>query len=148
MSKRTRDHWDVSLQMRMCLWDEAARPEGTWVTVVGDSMLPTLKPGTRVQLRRKPVRIGHVIAFSTADGSRAVLHRVLFCLPRVPWILQAGDCHRRHGDVGVIHRRQVIGVAELPRRWPSAYQVAAVARALIAAAARRLGRSTSRSAAT
>lgn len=132
------DSWDVSLQLQASLWDEAARPEGTWVTVVGDSMLPTLEPGTRVHLRRKPAGIGHVIAFSTADGSRAVLHRVLFCLPRVPWILQAGDCHRRHGHVGVIHRRQVIGVAELPRRCPSAYQVVAVARALGAAAVRRL----------
>jgi hypothetical protein len=78
-----------------------------------------------------------VIAFATADGSRAVLHRVVLCVPWMPFILQAGDCHRRHGDVGVIRREQVIGVADLPRRLPSVHQCIALARALLTAAARR-----------
>lgn len=146
MKRRGDNSWDVSLQLRPSLWAEAARPEGAWVTVVGDSMLPTIAPGTRVLVRAKPVQIGSVIAFATADGKRAVLHRVILCVPRVPFILQAGDCHRHHGDVGVIRREQVIGVAEHPRKLPSAYQCWSVARALLTAAARRVQRSAARAA--
>jgi hypothetical protein len=138
MDKRRGNGWEVSLQMRTSLWDEAARPDGAWVTVVGDSMMPTIAPGTRVHVHAKPVRLGNVVAFATADGKRAVLHRVILCIPYMPWILQAGDCHRHHGDVGIIERRQVIGVADLPRRLPSPYQCWAVSRALVAAAARRV----------
>jgi hypothetical protein len=144
MNKRGSNGWEVSLQMRKSLWDEAASPDGAWVTVVGDSMMPTIAPGTRVHVHAQRVRLGNVVAFASADGKRAVLHRVIVCVPRVPWILQAGDCHRQHGDIGVIHRRQVIGVAELPRRLPSAYQCWAVARALVAAAARRVRQSPAR----
>jgi len=147
MSKRRDNSWEVSLQLRPSLWSEAASPEGVWVTVVGDSMMPTIAPGTRVHVRAKPVQLGSVVAFATADGNRAVLHRVVLCLPRVPFLLQAGDCHRHHGDVGVIHRKQVIGVAELPRRLPSVFQCWSVARALLTAAARRVRRSAARAAA-
>ena len=147
MSKRRDNSWEVSLQLRPGLWAEASSPDGAWVTVVGDSMMPTIAPGTRVHVRATPLQIGSVIAFATSDGKRAVLHRVILCVPRVPFILQAGDCHRHHGDVGVIRREQVIGVAELPRRLPSAYQCWSVARALLMAAARRVRRSAQRAAA-
>ena len=142
MNKRRDNTWDVSLQLRPSLWSDAASPEGAWVTVVGDSMTPTLAPGARVLVRAQPVQLGSVIAFATADGKRAVLHRVIVCVPRVPFILQAGDCHRHHGDVGIIRSKQVIGVADLPRRMPSVYQCWSVARALLTAAARRIQRSS------
>ncbi|HTU57308.1 MAG TPA: S24/S26 family peptidase [Polyangiales bacterium] len=138
MNKRQDNSWEVSLQLRPSLWSEAASPEGAWVTVVGDSMTPTIAPGTRVHVRAKPVQLGSVIAFATADGKRAVLHRVIMRVPRVPFILQAGDCHRYHGDVGIIRSQQVIGVAELPRKLPSVYQCFAVTRALLMAAARSI----------
>lgn len=147
MNNPRNNSWEASLQLRPSLWSEAASPAGAWVTVVGDSMTPTIAPGTRVHVRAKPVRIGDVIAFATADGKRAVLHRVILCAPGVPFVLQAGDCHRHHGDIGVIHRKQVIGVAELPRRLPSAYQCWSIARALLTAAARRVRRRAERAAA-
>lgn len=138
MNKRRDNSWEVSLQLRPSLWAEAASSEGAWVTVVGDSMMPTIAPGTRVLVRAKPLQIGSAIAFATLDGKRAVLHRVIFAVPHMPFVLQAGDCHRHHGDVGIIRREQVIGVAELPRKLPSAYQCWSVARALLMAAARRV----------
>jgi hypothetical protein len=137
MNERQRRNWDAALQLQASLRDDAARPEGAWLTVVGDSMLPTLAPGARVCVRaNRPVHVGDVIAFATADGSRCVLHRVLFCLPRVPWILQAGDCQREQPSVGVIHRRQLIGVADLPRRAPSGAQLRGMLRTLAAAVLR------------
>ena len=134
------EHRDDPLRMRDRLWEEAAQPEGAWVTVFGDSMLPTLAPGARVRVRAKPPRLGDVIAFATADGSRTVLHRVIACAPGVPWIVQAGDCQRRHADLGIIRREQLIGVAELPRRLPSPRACWAAARALAAAVGRRMRR--------
>lgn len=130
MSEARDEAWEASLQVQERLWTDAARPEGVWITVVGDSMLPTLAPGTQVRVRARAPRIGEVVLYVTASGDRGVVHRVLFCLPGVPWIVQAGDARRERGVVGVIHRRQVVGVAEIPRRLPSPQQGAAVLRLL------------------
>jgi hypothetical protein len=128
--------WEASLRVQEGLQAEAARPEGTWITVVGDSMLPTVAPGTRVRVRVRPPRIGDVVLFVTASGEHGVVHRVVFCAPGFPWLVQAGDSQREHGKVAAIHRRQLVGVADLPRRLPSQHQCWAALKLL---AARMLG---------
>ncbi|HET8934329.1 MAG TPA: S24/S26 family peptidase [Polyangiales bacterium] len=120
--------WETSLRVQKSLRSDAARPEGTWITVVGDSMLPTVAPGTRVHVRVKPPRIGDVVLFVTADGEHGVVHRVVFCAPGFPWLVQSGDNQRQTGKVGAIHRRQLIGVANLPRLLPSQPQCLAALR--------------------
>lgn len=121
-----RDHgWEASLRVQKSLWSDAAQPEGAWITVVGDSMLPTLAPGTRVRVRARRAqrpRIGDVVLFVTASGEHGVLHRVVFCAPGFPWLVQSGDNQREAGSVAAIHRRQLVGVADLPRMLPSQAQ--------------------------
>jgi hypothetical protein len=132
--------WEAALRVEQSLWSDAARPEGTWITVVGDSMLPTLAPGTRVHVRAKPPRIGDVVLFVTANGEHGVVHRVVFCCPGFPWLVQAGDSQRQRGQVAAIHRRQLVGVAELPRMLPSSHQCWAALRLLAARTLGPLGR--------
>ena len=119
MSDEGDDEWHDSLRVQASLRADAARPEGTWITVVGDSMLPTLAPGARVHVRAQPPRIGDVVLFVTASGEHGVLHRVVFCAPGFPWLVQSGDNQRERGKVAAIHRRQLVGVADLPRMLPS-----------------------------
>ena len=105
-----------------------------------DSMLPTLPPGTRVHVRAKPPRIGDVVLFVTANGEHGVVHRVVFCFPGFPWLVQAGDSQRERGRVAAVHRRQLVGVADLPRVPPSPQQCWAALRLLAARTLGPLGR--------
>ncbi|MDD9969318.1 MAG: S26 family signal peptidase [Myxococcales bacterium] len=131
------DAWEAALEAQPGLQRDAARPQGIWVTVVSTSMLPTLEPGTRIHVRRRPVHIGDVIVFLTADCTRAVAHRVVFCMPGLPWIVESADCHRDDGAVAAIHRKKLIGVADLPRRPPTPSQCWAALRLMATGLARR-----------
>ena len=116
------------------------RPE-LLVTVGGHSMEPTTRLGDQVRVcRDRRVRIGDVALFQ-ADGQDPVLHRVVFRLPGVPYLLHAGD--HRGARVGLGRSDRIVGRAELPRRRPGLRDLgeglACVAQALAFRARRALG---------
>jgi hypothetical protein len=89
----------------------AARPGGATVACAGRSMLPTVRPGDRVQVRRGPVRPGDVVLFSTGD--RVTLHRLLWKVPLAPYFVHRGDAPG--AALGISPTSALIGRADLPR---------------------------------
>ncbi|HET6611191.1 MAG TPA: S24/S26 family peptidase [Kofleriaceae bacterium] len=95
----------------------AARGQLT-ITVAGDSMAPTLARGAQVTIGPAAgVLPGDVVLFETADRRDLVLHRVVLCAPGLSWFVHAGDAPGGGGPARA-SKRQIIGRARVPRRWP------------------------------
>jgi len=83
----------------------------------GHSMLPTVQPGDRVEVRvGERHRPGDVVLFEGSGGDYDVLHRFILKLPFVPYFVHLGDAPEAR--VGLARCDRIIGRAQLPRRSP------------------------------
>jgi hypothetical protein len=113
----------------------AGRPGGVTVGVVGGSMMPAVKAGETVVVRRARYLLpGDAFLFESKDGA-CVLHRVLVEVPVLGWVFQAGDTG---SSVGVVRRDRVIGRAAIPRRLPHPRRFASATRLALSLSARAI----------
>lgn len=94
------------------------QPGGT-VVCAGDSMTPTVSFGARVRVCGVPfcIRRGDVVVLRTNRPGQHVMHRVVWVVPALQWVVHIGDSPDV-AAVGVAHRAQIVGKADVPRRNP------------------------------
>jgi hypothetical protein len=103
------------------LRERVERDGGVEVTCGGVSMEPVIARGEKVRIRHGRVQRGAVVAFVTRDGVLE-LHRLVARAPR-GWWAHLGD-NQAAPHVGLVHAAQIVGVADVPVRRPSAADTA------------------------
>ncbi|HVV81868.1 MAG TPA: S24/S26 family peptidase [Kofleriaceae bacterium] len=114
--------------------DRVASREGLILTCAGVSMEPAIRLGDRVRVRPGQARRGAVAAFVNRRGTFE-LHRLVLSVPGLDWWVHAGD-NQVSDELGLVHRSQIVGVADVARALPRAALTARAALRLARAAAR------------